>query len=729
VDELWRRGVAPTEVLVAGGKAVAAVLADQIARRRRRELPAGEADPSWTLAIDGVDPMLERAHESMLTIADGMLGTRGSILTGDPSGDPEVLLSGVYDDEGAASRLLPAPRWNALADTSARAVRRVLDLHAGVLHQELVAGGARLQAVLFSSLARPGTAVLRAHDHGGRLSGAQGLVAPAGSTSDCGIGDGGSWTRVTSARGSIVGALDDDVHAGRGERVIDRIAAYEGEPNGIADERVALQRLRDAVGRGFDALLAEHRRAWAARWDDADVRIDGDPSLQLAVRFALFQLMAMVGERGDAAVGARGLSGDGYHGHVFWDSDVYVLPFLAATRPEAARTMLEYRLRRLPAALRAARAQGRKGARFPWESAASGEDVTPLQAPGRAGELMPVLTGGLEEHIVADVAWAADCYIGWTGDQVFATGPGRELLVQTARWWASRIEVDRDGTAHIRDVMGPDEYHPHVDDSAYTNVMARWNLRRAADATAGALDERERRRWLELADALVDGYDPATGVYEQFAGFHALEPLMIAEVAPQRPVAADILLGAARTRSAQVVKQADVLMLHHLVPHETAPGSLVPNLDFYEPRTAHGSSLSPGVHAALTARARRSREALELLRLTARIDLDDIGQTTAGGLHLAAMGSAWSALALGFAGLRPTADALAIDPLLAPGWRALKLRLRFRGSRIRARIGPDSAEIVAEPPVAVLTPAGDRLQASTVPATFDLRRPSEGTPT
>jgi trehalose/maltose hydrolase-like predicted phosphorylase len=729
MDELWRRGVAPTQVLVADGKAMAAVLGDQIARRRCRELPALETDPSWTLAVDGVDPLLERAHESMLTVADGRLGTRGSVLTGDPSGDPEVLLSGVYDHEGAASRLLPAPRWNALADTSARAVRRVLDLHAGVLHQELAAGGARLQAVLFSSLARPGTGVLRARERGQHSSGAQGLVAPAGSTSDRGIGDGGSWMRVTGARGSIVAALDDDVHAGRGERVIDRTAAYEGEPNGIADERAALQRLRDADSRGFDALLAEHRHAWAARWEDADVRIDGDPSLQLAVRFALFHLMATVGEGGEAAVGARGLSGDGYHGHVFWDSDVYVLPFLAATRPEAARTMLEYRLRRLPAALRAARAQGRKGARFPWESAAFGEDVTPLQAPGRAGELMPVLTGGLEEHIVADVAWAADCYVAWTGDQAFATGPGRELLVQTARWWASRLELDPDGTAHIRDVMGPDEYHPHVDDSAYTNVMARWNLRRAADAAGGALDERERHRWLELVDALVDGHDPATGVYEQFAGFHALEPLVIAEVAPQRPVAADILLGAARTRSAQVVKQADVLMLHHLVPQETAPGSLVPNLDFYEPRTAHGSSLSPGVHAALFARAHRAREALELLRLTARIDLDDIGQTTAGGLHVAAMGSVWGALAFGFAGLEPTADALALDPVLAPGWGALELRLRFRGSRVRARIVPDGAEIVAEPPIDVLTPAGDRLQASTVPATFDLRRLPEGTPT
>ena len=181
--------------------------------------------------------------------------------------------------------------------------------------------------------------------------------------------------------------------------------------------------------------------------------------------------------------------------------------------------------------------------------------------------------------------------------------------------------------------------------------MASWNLRRAAAPTRST--RRERRRWLELADALVDGYDAATGIYEQFAGFRALEPLVIAEVAPQRPVAADILLGSERVRAAQVVKQPDALMLHFLVPAETAAESLAANLDFYEPRTAHGSSLSPGVHAALLARAGRAEHALELLRLTARIDLDDISQTTAGGLHVAAMGSVWRALAFGFAGLRP----------------------------------------------------------------------------
>ena len=484
-------------------------------------------------------------------------------------------------------------------------------------------------------------------------------------------------------------------------------------------------RLRQATGLGFEALLAEHRRAWASCWEDADVRIDGDQELQLAARFAVFHLLATVAAQHEAAVGARGLSGVAYRGHVFWDSDVYVLPFLAATRPGAARAMLEYRVRRLPAALRAARALGRAGARLPWESAASGADVTPAQAPGRSGEMAPVLTGLLEEHIVADVAWAAVCYLDWTGDRAFAAGPGRELLVQTARWWASRIEIDPDGTGHIRDVMGPDEYHAHVDDNAYTNVMARWNLRRAAGAAADQVDERERRRWLELADALVDGYDPASGVYEQFAGFHDLEPLLIAEVAPQRPVAADILLGAARTRAAQVVKQPDVLMLHYVVPEEAAPGSLGPNLDFYEPRTAHGSSLSPGVHAALLARARRCEQALDLLRLTARVDFDDISQTTAGGLHLAAMGSLWGALALGFAGLRPTSDALAIDPVLAPGWRGLELRARFRGSRVRARITSDAVEVRADPPITVLTPAGERCEVSTSPVAFELR-PSPG---
>jgi trehalose/maltose hydrolase-like predicted phosphorylase len=274
------------------------------------------------------------------------------------------------------------------------------------------------------------------------------------------------------------------------------------------------------------------------------------------------------------------------------------------------------------------------------------------------------------------------------------------VLADAARYWASRIRLDREGRGHIYSVIGPDEYHEPVDDNAYTNVMARWNLRRAASDAVG-VEEPERSEWLRLADALVDGYDPETGLYEQFSGFFRLEPLIIADVAPRRPVAADMLLGRPRVSGSQVVKQADVLMFQHLVPEEAAPGSLEPNIDFYEPRTAHGSSLSPGVHAAVLARAGRLGEAVRALRMAARIDLDDLTGTSAGGLHLATMGSVWHALVFGFAGVRPRNGTLTVDPRLPRRWQALDLRLRFRGNRVRIRIEHDRVDVQGERPVPV----------------------------
>jgi trehalose/maltose hydrolase-like predicted phosphorylase len=374
--------------------------------------------------------------------------------------------------------------------------------------------------------------------------------------------------------------------------------------------------------------------------------------------------------------------------------------------------MLEYRIRRLAVARANARAEGRAGARFPWESAASGVDVTPTIGRDRTGHDVPIRTGLAEVHIVGDIAWAASCYAGWSGDAAFTRGPGRELLVETARYWASRIHLDHTGPAHLYGVIGPDEYHEPVDDNAFTNVLARWNLRTAAAWAADARDAtvpgEERERWLSLANALVDGFDAGTGVYEQFAGFDRLEPLRIADVAPRRPITADLLLGRERVAGAQVVKQADVLMLHHLLPDEVAPGSLAANLDFYEPRTAHGSSLSPGIHASLLARAGRAEAALELLRIAAAIDVDDLSRTTSGGAHLAAMGSVWQALAFGVAGLHPLGGTLALDPHLPPSWRALELNLQHHGVAIRARIEPEVVAVVADGPV-VLDLAGRRI--------------------
>jgi hypothetical protein len=674
----------PAGVIPLGGgpAAFVALLDDQVRRREQGAVPLIDEDATWIVSVAGVDPLQERAHEAMLELADACIGSNGPPLWRLPAAEPRVLTAGVYVGSGPETTLVEAPVWQQVDGPALPGGRleRTLDLHTGVLRHMLANKHGNAEAALFSSLAHPGTVAFR-------LAGPDALLPPEAepitARSVEGTPGGVATARATRRRGG------DPAH-------VERLGVYLTDTGRVPQPDEAAAALATADRLGFETLLTEHRAAWADRWEAADLAVDGDAELTRAVRFALFTLMAGVRDDGEAAVGARGVSGPGYRGHVFWDSDVFVLPFLAATHPPAARAMLEYRLRRLPAARTAARELQRAGARFPWESAASGEDVTPQQARLPDGQVVAIRTGELEEHITADVAWATAHYLDWTGDLSFETS-ARELLLETARYWASRIDVDRDGRAHIHDVIGPDEYHEQVDDNAFTNVMARWNLRRAAALAT----EPERTRWLRLADALVDGYDPDTGLYEEFAGFFALEPLVIAEVAPRRPIVADLLLGAERVAGAQVVKQADVLMMHHLVPSEVAPGSLGPNLDFYEPRTAHGSSLSPAVHAALFARAGRPEEALPLLQLAARLDLEDVTATTAGGLHLGAMGGVWQAIVPGFAGVRPEGDALAVDPRLPGAWNGLDLRLRFRGVPLRLRAENELVALDADASVPV----------------------------
>ncbi len=695
--------------LTGGSTRLHQLLADQLRRRRRRALPELITQVGWCLDVEGFDPITERVNEAHLTLADGHVGMSGAPLAPDPARHPWVVTAGIYEGTDADTHLVTAPvAFELTGAGTGLPLRRVLDLRAGILHEHWGSGSDAVASVRFLSPARPTTAVLRCRFQQGSRVGPP-LLPPADDpVLDQGrVGD-TTWIRVASAPGGTVAAATQRWAAKPGRasgavtdgRVLDRTAVYHSDPDVLPDPTPTVEAVSQAAAIGFDRLLTEHRQTWARRWEDADVVIEGDDELQLGVRFALFHLMASVADHGEASVGARGLTGTGYRGHVFWDADTFVLPFLAATHPESARSMLEYRLRRLPAALEAARSVGRAGARFPWESARTGQDVTPTSARDRSGRVVPIRTGQLEEHIVAQVPWAACCYVEWSGDDEFDRGPCRRILVETARYWASRIRVQPDGSAHIYGVVGPDEYHEPVDDNACTNVMARWNLRRAASAVEAAgdddVDEAECRRWRELADAMFDGYDSDTGVYEQFAGFSRLEPLVIAEIASRRPIAADLLLGTERTQGAQVIKQADVLMLHHLLPDEVVPGSLEPNLRFYEPRTAHGSSLSPAIHASLLARGRDFDRALEAMHIATRMDLDDLTGSTGQGLHLATMGGAWQALAFGFMGLRPRDAMLHIDPVLPPSWSALEMRVQFRGSRVRVRKERDRLEIQAD---------------------------------
>jgi trehalose/maltose hydrolase-like predicted phosphorylase len=703
-----------------GVETVLLLLDEQLRRREAHRVPGVDADPAWVVVVDADDEVERRNADALFTLSDGMLGTRGACAATQDDGSRLVLAAGVYTGHGPTERLLPGPWWPAATTgRSGGAERRVLDLRGGVLlHERPTSGTVESEGVRelrFASAATPRLLAMRAEGPAGAVV----LREPSTSSALDGMGGphvGGTadpWCRAPDAAGHEVAVLCRDRTGTDGVGTVERLATYATGPDDTESESELEARLDRAAARGFDALLRGHRRAWAGRWRAADVEIPGHPDLQLAARFALFHLWGLAAGGDEVAIGARGLTGTGYSGHVFWDSDVFVLPALMTLSPRAARAGLGYRLRRLPEAREASRSEGREGARFPWESGRDGQDVTP-RSTRRGRDVVPVRTGQQEVHVVADVAWAADRYAGWTGDSAWLHAVGHPLLVETARYWATRCRRDPDGTAHIDGVIGPDEYHVDVDDNAFTNVMARWNLRRGADL----LDARDRgsaeaASWRELADRIVDGYDPATGRYEQHRGFYGLEPLTV-ETLGRVPVAADLVLPAERLAGSQIIKQLDVLMLHHLVPDEVAPGSLGANLDFYGPRTAHGSSLSPAIAAGLLARAGRHDEAVRMLRLALRIDLDDLTGATPAGLHVAAQGGAWQALVHGFAGLQVRDGALRVDPSVPADWGRFRLRLRCLGRRVRLEVEPGRARLHSDGPLRLWDGRGRRIVAGDV---------------
>jgi trehalose/maltose hydrolase-like predicted phosphorylase len=458
---------------------------------------------------------------------------------------------------------------------------------------------------------------------------------------------------------------------------------------------------------GWRAVLAAHEAAWDARWMVSDIRIEGDDESQRALRFAVYHLTSAANPEDDrVSIGARALTGDAYLGHVFWDTEIYLLPFYTAVWPEAARALLMYRFHTLPSARAKAAHFGFKGALYAWESADTGQETTPERVVGNDGALVEILTGRMEHHISADIAYAAWQYWRSTGDDEFFLRAGAEILLDTARFWASRAVAEADGRRHIRHVIGPDEYHEDVDDNAFTNMMARWNIARALEAMdllrtrwpdhAAALREKlalgddELADWRDAIARIVTGLDPATGLYEQFAGFHALQPLELAVYA-DRKVPIDVVIGRELTQRSQVVKQADVVTLIALLPEEFPGAMAETNFRHYEPRCAHGSSLSAGMHALVAARLGDAAMALRYLQETAATNLD-LDPNSAGGVRIAGLGALWQAVILGFAGLDLRADTLGIDPKLPPQWRSLSFRVHWKGRSVAIRIAGRSVQ-------------------------------------
>jgi trehalose/maltose hydrolase-like predicted phosphorylase len=513
---------------------------------------------------------------------------------------------------------------------------------------------------------------------------------------------------------------------------LDRIVAaaradtLEHDPAPAA--RAALTRNRAL---GWRVVLGAHEAAWKERWEASDIVIEGDDEAQQALRFAIYHLTSAANPDDErVSVGAHGLTGDAYFGHVFWDTEIYLLPFYTSVWPEAARAMLMYRYHTLPAARAKAAHEGCKGALYAWESADTGEETTPERVVGADGAMIEILTGKMELHISADIAYAVWQYWRVTGDDDFFLEAGAEILLETARFWASRAVAEADGGRHIRHVIGPDEYHEDVDDDAFTNVMARWNIDRALEAIdilrarwpenaaalcdRLALHEEELADWRDAAARIVTGLDAATGLYEQFAGYHRLEPLDLSLYA-DRKAAIDVVIGRERTQRSQVVKQADVVALLALLP-EAFPGAMAEaNFRYYEPRCAHGSSLSAGMHALVAARLGDAHMALRFLRQAAEADIE-LDPNSAGGIRIAGVGGVWQAVVMGFAGLDLGGDAIRLNPRLPPQWRSLSFGARWRGRSVRVRIADATVGVAisgGEPVDISIAGGTQRLQGGT----------------
>ncbi|HEY2052248.1 MAG TPA: glycosyl hydrolase family 65 protein [Caulobacteraceae bacterium] len=509
---------------------------------------------------------------------------------------------------------------------------------------------------------------------------------------------------------------------------ISALARVDGEsPDPAAKARSAC---KTAADEGRVDLIARHNQAWDELWALSDVEVDGDPAAQQALRFAVYHLNSATNPADPAvSIGARGLTGDDYNGHVFWDTEAFCLAFYTLTWPEAARSLLTYRHRGLAGARAKATRLGWRGAYYAWESADTGEEATPSHGTDPMGRRVDIYSGRNEAHIGADIALATWRYWRATGDDAFFREQGAEILLETARFWASRARLEADGAHHIRGVEGPDEYHQSVDDNAFTNVTARWNLRRGLETAAvlrtrwpncyaalsAALDltAEELGAWKDIAATLVTGLDRRSGVYEQFAGFFKLERMDLSRYrSARKPM--DVILGAERTQRTQVIKQPDVVALMHRLPDLFGQESGLANFHAYEPLCAHGSSLSEVTHALVAARLGESETALRYFHRAADIDLGPDASRSRGGVHMGALGGLWQTAVFGFGGLSARGGVVVLDPHLPPGWTRLAFPIRWRERALKFQIQPDMVQVTLE--------AGEPMPIRVAGRRYDLSR-------
>ena len=486
--------------------------------------------------------------------------------------------------------------------------------------------------------------------------------------------------------------------------LITKYAAYHTSRSSPVAELTARcgRTLDRAAGHGFDWLRERQREHLDRFWDRADIRVDSTRSstrTQQAVRWNLFQLAQATWCAQGAGVPAKGLTSQAYDGHYFWDSETYVLPFLAYTQPRQARNLLRFRYSMLDRARERGREMGQRGALFPWRTINGEEASANFQA------------GTAQYHINADIAFAMRRYSQIRGDPRFLAELGAEVLVETARLWEDLGFFGQDGRFHIHGVTGPDEYTTVVNDNTYTNLMARENLRAAASTVRWlarerpadhvalvdtvALEPGEVEAWEAAAAAMYVPYDNARGIHPQDEAFLDREVWDLASTPPDQ---FPLLLHhhPLVIYRFQVIKQADIVLAMYLLGNEFSPEQKRRNFHYYDLLTTGDSSLSASVQSTIAAEVGLETEALQYFQYALLMDLGDVAGNTSDGVHVASAAGVWSALVNGFGGVRDFDGQLSFAPRLPQAWRSLDFSLRFHDRTLRIHLSHEEEHYLVE---------------------------------
>jgi kojibiose phosphorylase len=461
-------------------------------------------------------------------------------------------------------------------------------------------------------------------------------------------------------------------------------------------KKVSSEAVREVSKAGFKKLLKDHKNAWHRLWRNSDVIIDGDKDVQKAIRFNIYHLLIAAGRWSkDVSVPAKTLSGEGYRGHVFWDTEIFIMPFFSMTQPEVTKKLLLYRYKRLNKARERAQEFNYQGALFPWESAATGVETTPGYSKDLDGTVIEIHTQNYEHHISADIAYAVYNYLLYTNDEKFLLRYGLEMVFETARFYASRVSYNKAKDIYeINDVIGPDEFHIGVDNNAYTNYMAKWNLLYAVALNdyygkkARTRLKMIRRRlkvtdkevagWFNIAQKIYFEFNKKNKLIEQFDGYFKKKDITVSEWEKDFIPAPPKSLPLKKIGTTQFVKQADVIMLFFLFPQNFTEEQVKKNYDYYVKRTLHKSSLSPSIHATVASWIKDNLRAYVYFIYSVMADVQDKHGNSGDGIHGASLGGTYQAVIRGFAGIIVDELGIKLNPNLPSHWKKIKFKMKYR---------------------------------------------------